>query len=171
MSTKDVNAIIHKLEEECLLKHQNVPMESSMWKCYYIDFQSSINAIRLRIHCLEKRVKMLSDRGMLVTFTCPTCSSEYSELEVQRLRTKDFCFACERCCSVDNMRSIVSEDYFRLVKANNVGSESDCDSLERKLKEQLLSSSDHDGILDLLNELNDVPLPRNYPSDSIHQVL
>jgi hypothetical protein len=100
-------------------------------------------------------------------FQCPRCLSKYSELEVQRMRSKDFQFICSHCCPSDNLRNTLSEKAFTLKEIDNKTQLSAVDDMVNKLKNQLRESDHHYGIIDMLNALKDVSLIRNKPSENI----
>jgi transcription initiation factor IIE alpha subunit len=131
-----------------------------------------------------------------VVFQCPNCKQTYHQLEAQKYLAADLKFVCPNCCPHDNIRANRSEDSYRLVEVNNVGKLTDIQVFAKRMDEQLHaqslktetqskkgsnSSSNsnnindgnnaqefllHEGILELLAELKDVPLIRNRPSDN-----
>jgi transcription initiation factor IIE alpha subunit len=170
LSAKEVRKITTQLESEMLICVENVTIgdTKSFLKCYYIDYQQFVDAVRFRVHLMQREL-VSEEKSELheVYYECPTCKTRYNSLEVQRLICADFKFICNSCCPVTNFRAAKSEAYYRLVEVDNTGKLSALQLLERKLEEQMNKSKLHDGIFDLLGQLRDVPLGHNLPSLNI----
>ena len=173
MNPKEVVGILAVLEEsECLIRSQNVTFHGATWKCYYIDYQAFVNVVRYRVHVMDQILKKKEADLINMMFECPTCNSRFTELESMKLRTKDNKRACPHCCpSNSTFASIVSEDSFRLREADMKDTNQSVRLMQEKFKDQLSQSSDHEGILNILAELKDVPLLKNLPSDNIDRGL
>lgn len=173
MSPKEVIGILAVLEEtECLIRSQSVTFHGATWKCYYIDYQSFVNIVRYRVHLMDQVLKKKEADLTNMMFECPTCSSRFTELESMKLRTKDNKRACPHCCPQNaTFDSIISEDYYRLREADMKDTNQSVRMMQEKFRHQLTQSGDHEGILDILAELKDVPLLKNLPSDNIDRGL
>lgn len=136
---------------------------------YYIDYLSFVNMIRFRVYKMLKDVETEESQQVDVSWSCPTCKRQYAMFEATKLVSKDFKFVCSDCCPEFNISQVISQDYFRLVEINRSGKLSEVQLLYKKMKEQLSQSTDHDGILELLNELKDKPITRNKPSNHIRR--
>lgn len=172
ISPKEVRKICAQLEQEMLIRCEYVTIdeEKSRIKCYYIDHQTFVNVVRYRVYCMQKVIKV-EERSELteVYFQCPTCSTKYNSLEVQRFRSGDHKFICPSCCPIENFRSYPSEAFYRLVEIDNRGKLSRLELMGNKLKEQLSQNKHHTGIYDLLSKLKHMKLPSNLPSENIQK--
>ena len=172
LSAKEVRKITTQLEAEMLIKVENVTIDDtkSFLKCYYIDYQQFVDAVRYRMHLMQKSI-VSEEKTELneVYYQCPNplCNTKYSSLEVQRLRCADFKFICINCCPIDNFRVTVSDPRYRLVAVDNTKKLTNLQLLEKKMEEQMNKSKWHEGIFDLLGQLRDLPLSRNIPSQNI----
>lgn len=170
LSAKEVRKITTQLESEMLLKVENVSIDDSksFVKCFYIDYQQFVDAVRYRIHLMQKAIVSEEKTELSESFyQCPTCKAKYGALEAQRLLSADMKFICNNCCPANNFRTTISEAYYRLVEVDNTGKLSNLQLLEKKLEEQMNKSKLHDGIFDLLSQLRDTPLSHNLPSLNI----
>lgn len=170
LSAKEVRKITTQLEYEMLVKVENVSIDDSksFVKCYYIDYQQFVDAVRFRIHLMQKSIVSEEKTELSESFyQCPTCKAKYGALEAQRLLSADMKFICNNCCPANNFRATISEAYYRLVEVDNTGKLSKLQLLERKMEEQMNKSKLHDGIFELLAQLRDVPLSHNLPSLNI----
>lgn len=172
ISPKEVRKICAQLEQEMIIRCEYVTIdeEKSRIKCYYIDHQTFVNVVRYRVYCMQKVIKV-EERSELteVYFQCPTCSTKYNSLEVQRFRSGDHKFICPSCCPIENFRNYPSEAYYRLVEIDNRGKLSRLELMGNKLKEQLSQNKHHTGIYDLLSKLKHMKLPSNLPSENIQK--
>lgn len=172
ISPKEVRKICAQLEQEMIIRCEYVTIdeEKSRIKCYYIDHQTFVNVVRYRIYCMQKVIKV-EERSELteVYFQCPTCSTKYNSLEVQRFRSGDHKFICPSCCPIENFRNYPSETFYRLVEIDNRGKLSRLELMGNKLKEQLSQNKHHTGIYDLLSKLKHMKLPSNLPSENIQK--
>ena len=163
---KDIRQIILQLEQEMLIKFENLIMEDGRHaKCYYIDYQTFVHVVRYRIMIMKKALS--SDERRANTediWHCPTCKNTFSSLEVLNQRNNQFKFVCLDCCPYEDFKNAPSEPSFILVRADrNAGA---AKNLVDKFNEQMSESPDHDGIFALLDQLKDVPLIRNLPSEN-----
>lgn len=172
ISPKEVRKICAQLEQEMIIRCEYVTIdeEKSRIKCYYIDHQTFVNVVRYRVYCMQKVIKV-EERSELteVYFQCPTCSTKYNSLEVQRFRSGDHKFICPSCCPIENFRNYPSEAFYRLVEIDNRGKLSRLELMGNKLKEQLSQNKHHTGIYDLLSKLKHMKLPSNLPSENIQK--
>ncbi|CAE7746968.1 unnamed protein product, partial [Symbiodinium microadriaticum] len=77
-------------------------------------------------------------------------------------------FICGHCCPYDDLRSTISEPYFRLMEHDRGGKLTDVQLLSKKMGEQMNAAEGlHSGIYDLLSDLRDENIIRNLPSDNI----
>ncbi|KAJ1439179.1 hypothetical protein B484DRAFT_391933 [Ochromonadaceae sp. CCMP2298] len=173
LTAKEVRKITTQLESEMLIKVENVSIDDSksFLRCYYIDFQQFVDAVRYRIHLMQKAIVSEEKTELKdVFFQCPTCKSRYSSLEAQRLLSKDFKFVCLACIPENlHASAVMSEDRFKLREMDNTNKLSGLQLLEKKLEEQMNRSKMHDGIFDLLRQLRDVPLGQNLPSQNMER--
>ena len=158
---KEVARVISQLQRERLIHSEEIEGVRHM----YIDYQAFVNVCRLRVHLMQKSLRESEDRN--IHFKCPTCSTVYSALEVQKMRSRDHRFVCSFCCPAADFRTVKSEPFFTLV---SVAVESNSKVMERKLVSQLSSAPaddpPRDGIFELLKELRHCPLIHNKPSVS-----
>lgn len=139
-------------------------------KYYYIDYQSFVNVVRLRIHWILKSVESQEASHIEeIYFECPTCKIKYTSLEASKMLSSDYKFICSSCCPDFDLSRAVSQPSFRLKEIDCRGEVSEVQKLERKLKEQFTRTVDHEGIREMLNELKDVTLSRNKPSDNMRR--
>ena len=87
--------------------------------------------------------------------------------EAMLCKSKDYKFICSVCCPYDDFRQRPAEPSYILQSEDNTDRIFDADNLKAKLDEALNANDLHEGILDLLAELKDVPLSRNLPSDNM----
>ena len=171
MSNNEIKGILAMLcEREGLIRCQELTMNGAGgMEYYYIDYQSFVNLIRYRIHLmlqeLKKREKLqLND----MQFQCPSCVRTYTSLEVQKLRTKDNKYACPSCCQADDFREVECEDHFRLRECDRDRSLNSANNMIEKFQTQMKGKEGlRHGIFGLLQELKDVLLLRNLPSDNM----
>jgi transcription initiation factor IIE alpha subunit len=181
MSQKQArDAIAALVDSDMLVKFEEVPLpevdananpnSKQTVKFYYIDYQSFVNLIRYRIYVIMKSIQS-QERSEVddIYYECPTCLTKYSSLQAMKQRSADFKFVCTNCCPDYDVSKTISQPSFRLRDVDNRGKLSDVQKLERKMKEQLSRSTDHDGILEMLEELKNVPLSRNKPSTNIRR--
>lgn len=159
---KEVARVISQLQRERLIHVEEVDGT----RLFYIDYQAFANVCRLRVYLMQKTLRDNEDRN--IHFRCPTCSTVYSALEVQHLRSRDHRFVCSFCCPANDFRTVKSEPSFTLV---SVAVESNSKAMERKLVSQLSAASagepPREGILELLKELRGCPLIHNRPAVAI----
>lgn len=170
---KDVRTVLISLENEMIIKSQKIVNETTKDSLayYYIDYQTCVNAIRYRIFKMQMKIdaekKAMSTQ---VYFQCPTCFSKYSQLEVLTMRSADRKLICTRCCPMEEYQYCQSEDYFRLVEIDESLSASTVRTTSANMDAQLYRAPGlHEGIVELLNDLKEVQLPRNLPSDNIRR--
>lgn len=181
MSQKQARETIAALvDADGLVKYEEVPLpdvdpnanpnSKQTVKFYYIDYQSFVNLIRYRVYVMLKSIQS-QERSEVddIYFECPTCLTKYSSLQAMKQRSADFRFVCTNCCPDYDVSKVISQPSFRLREVDNRGKLSDVQKLERKVKEQLSRSPDHDGILEMLEDLKNVPLSRNKPSTNIRR--
>ena len=172
MSSKDINRMLSELEDkEGLIKSQNLTIEYVSRKCYYIDYQSFVNIVRYRVHMMREELKKKEAELNSMNFQCLNCGYKCSALEAMKLLTKDMKRACPVCCPSSNFSATIVSERYVLVEVTVQSTNSNILSTIDKFKEQLSVSDDHVGILDLLQELKDVPLLRNLPSDNYERGL
>jgi transcription initiation factor IIE alpha subunit len=173
LTAKEVRKITTQLESEMMIKVENVSIDDSksFLRCFYIDFQQFVDAVRYRIHLMQKAIVSEEKTELKdVFFQCPTCKSRYSSLEAQRLLSRDFKFVCLACIPENlHASAVMSEDRFKLREMDNTNKLSGLQLLERKLEEQMNRSKLHEGIFDLLHQLRDVPLGQNLPSQNMER--
>ena len=169
MSKKSMKEILQQLhDDDGLIRSENITTnDNGQILCYYIDYQSFVNIVRYRIFCMQKQLKddEKSHRSSM-QFKCPTCKSIYDALETQRLITKDRKRACPICCPHADLHEIISEDSFRLIECNRDENLDQAGDLVNKLIFQLGENSSL-SLYNLLQELKDIALTRNRPSDNM----
>jgi len=175
MSNNDVKAILAVLcDKEGLIRKQELSKDGAGGvECYYIDYQSFTNLVRYRIYLMQEELKnQEKNQQHDMRFRCPTCSTIYESLRVQKLRTLDNKYACPSCCNAEDFGSVISEDYFRLIECDRDSSLISSDSNQGKLMDQLKGKDGYrKGIFELLRALKDVPLLRNLPSENMEHGL
>jgi transcription initiation factor IIE alpha subunit len=181
MSQKQAReAVALLVDVEMLVRCEEVPLHvvdsaappnsKQVVKFYYIDYQAFANVVRLRVYHMLKAVQSEEKKQVDdIYYQCPTCMAKYSSLEAMRQRSKDFKFVCPSCCPDFDLSNTISQPSFRLREVDNRGKLSDVQKLEKKIREQISRSVDHDGILEMLEDLKDCPLPRNKPSSNLHR--
>ena len=89
---KDVKKILNQLHEEMMVKMQELTMEDGRpSRCWYIDYQLFVHVVRYRVHLIQSELSLKEKLELNhIFFQCPTCKEKYSELQVQRLISKDF---------------------------------------------------------------------------------
>jgi transcription initiation factor IIE alpha subunit len=157
---KEISRVISQLQRERMIHSE----ETDGAKCIYIDYRAFVNVVRYRLHVAQKVLQGNEERN--VRFQCPSCSSTFSALEVQNMKSKDYKFICSHCCpTLGELRAVKSEPHFTLV---GVALESDQRSSVKKLNKQLSAPGpcepSRDGIFELLRELRTCPLVHNKPS-------
>lgn len=148
-----------------------------------LDYHTFVDVVRYRVHILQQSLLQQEQVEMnRIFFQCPKCLQNYSELQAQRLLSKDFKFICSNCSPNDDLRATMSEPYFTLIEQDNKSKLHDVLNLDRKMKEQFHESlndsattgiprCNHLGIFELLSLLKDKTLIRNKPSENIKRGL
>lgn len=179
MSQKQAREVIALLYDvEMLVRCEELPLHrvdssapinsKQTVKLYYVDYQSFVNIVRLRIYFMLKTVQS-EEKAQVddIYYECPTCKTKYTSLQAMRQRSADFKFICTSCCPEFNISKTISQPSFRLREVDNRGNLSEVQKLEKRIIEQLSRNSDHDGILEMLEDLKDIDLPRNKPSSNL----
>jgi transcription initiation factor TFIIE subunit alpha len=170
---KETRKIIAFLEEEMLIKSENVSMQGTKdyFKYYYIDYQLCVHVIRYRLWKMQTRIEEeQKQQNTEVQYQCPSCQTVYSILHVQRLIAGDGKFICSNCCDNDNFRLLPSQPSYRLVELSHREKAPKTKALRTKIQQQLSGEVGlREGIRELLDELRDIPLPHNLPSDNLRK--
>ena len=161
--------ILKLVDGEMIVKIEEiVGQKGQKLKYYYIDYQSVVNIIRLRIYEMQKSVESQETKHSNEdSFICPTCQKIYDTHIALRYLSKDYKRICPACCPEINYSAVIANPKFQLQKMDKSNSLNEIEKLAIKMNEQLTSSSDHDGIVELLGQLRDQPLNRNKPSDNV----
>ncbi len=169
MSVKEVTKITRQLEDEMLIRSENVKVDDgSLIKYLYIDYQLFFYAVLYRIDLMQKWLKVDEKTELNESFyKCPTCSAKYTELEVLRQISGDNKFICVACCPHDRYQQYASEHYFTLEMVDNEGQIGRVQLQRSKMDDQLKRSRYHEGIIELLIQLRDVNLGHNLPSENM----
>ena len=169
LKEKDWRKVINQLEEELLIQSEKVLMEDMRQpSVYYIDYQMFVDIVRYRVYLMRKKVNSASSQEIAeVKYKCPTCKKIIGMTEAMLCKSKDYKFICTVCCPHDDFRQRPAEFDYTLQSENNTDRISSADNLKSKMDDALKASELHEGILDLLSELKDVPLTRNLPSDNM----
>ena len=169
LKEKDWRKVINQMEEELLINSEKVLMEDMRQpSVYYIDYQMFVDVVRYRIYLMRKKVNSAQSQEIAeVKYKCPTCKRVLGMTEAMLCKSKDYKFICSVCCPYDDFRQRPAEPSYILQSEDNTDRISDADNLKIKLDEALNASDLHEGILDLLAELRNVPLSRNLPSDNM----
>lgn len=169
LSTKDVSKITRQLEEEMLIKSESVKTEDgSIIKYLYIDYQVFYYAVLYRINIIQRSLQADEKVELHQTFfKCPTCDETYTQMQVLRQMSGDGKFICTNCCPIERYQTAPSEAYYRLETIDNREKIDAVQLIRSKVDDQLKRSKYHEGILDLLKQLRDVPLGHNLPSENI----
>jgi len=171
MGNKALDAILANLhQKDGLIRCQELTMnEMGGMQCYYIDYQYFANIVRYRVYMMQKKIRaMEKDQS---SWRCPNCNRAYTAYEAMKLKTRDNKRACSNC-SVDNFKDIDCDPQYQLEEVDRGSSIQSTNEMEAKLDTQLKSKMQYrQGIFDLLQELRDVPLHRNVPSDNMEHGL
>jgi transcription initiation factor IIE alpha subunit len=173
LPNKEIRKILCQLQEEMLVKAEDITMNDQRTsKCWYIDYYLFTLVIRYRIHKIKTEIRSKEKLELNhIFFQCPSCSEKYTELQAQRLISKDYKFICAHCCPSNDFKNTMSQPYFTLTELDTSQQLNEIQKLERKMTTQWTQSEDHDGIFDLLSELRNEHLIRNLPSENIKRGL
>jgi hypothetical protein len=138
---------------------------------YYLDYNHFTNVVRYRVHLMQKELERLErEANENQSYECPTCGNVLSVLQVQSLRNMRFGFCCPNCCSND-LHATCEGGVNELRPGTLVTGYDEVQELKEKLKRQLFERNDgfapHDGIYNLLSQLQGQALPSNVPSELI----
>jgi transcription initiation factor IIE alpha subunit len=169
LKEKDWRKVVNQLEEELLIQSEKVLMEDMRQpSVYYIDYQMFVDVVRYRIYLMKQKVDSATTQEISeVKYKCPTCKRVIGMTEAMRCRSKDYKFICSECCPHDDFRQHPAEFDWILQSEDNAVRISSADNLKTKMIDALKKSDLHEGILDDLGQLKDVPLTRNLPSDNM----
>jgi transcription initiation factor TFIIE subunit alpha len=79
LGEKDVNAIVTRLENDMLIRFEDMQMDEGegkfrMAKCYYINYQQFVNVVRFRVRRMQEAVASAEKTELdEVFYQCPTC--------------------------------------------------------------------------------------------------
>jgi transcription initiation factor TFIIE subunit alpha len=148
MAQKSVQNAVNRLTEaEMLVKIESIPVPDSreIAKYCYIDYQHAVNVIRLRIHLMRENFQSQESNVIQeIYYLCPTCKRKYTGLEALKYKSADNKFICYDCCPDADLKKSISQEYFRLVEFDNKGKLSEVQLMEKKMREQLTPSADHE---------------------------
>ena len=169
LKEKDWRKVTNQMEGELLIHHEKVLMEDMRQpSVYYIDYQMFVDVVRYRVYLMRRKVNSAQSQEIAeVKYKCPTCKRVIGMTEAMLCKSKDYKFICTVCCPYDDFRQRPAEASYILQSEDNSDRISDADNLKNKVDEALNASDLHEGILELLAELKDVPLTRNLPSDNM----
>jgi transcription initiation factor IIE alpha subunit len=174
LPNKEIRKILCQLQEEMLVKSEDIQLgnDTKLSRCWYIDYYLFTLVVRYRIHRIKTEI-LKNEKLELnhIFFQCPSCHEKYSELQIQRLISKDYKFICSHCCPSNDFNQTMSQPYFTLIELDTSKQLNVIQKLEKKMTSQWTQSEYHEGIFDLLAELRNEYIIRNLPSDNIKRGL
>jgi len=186
MDKFEVDKVITELQQEWLIKCQELPAEvyrelsgatnvaeKKVCKLYYIDYRHFVNVIRYRVYLMRKSAQIESVKRGEELKKCPnpTCQKKYPVVEAMKYQCKNGHFTCYACNPAHEIKQECCEPIYRLVPFDDSEGKSAVESLQMKMDEQLKESADHDGIEDLLKNLEGKSLKENTPSENMRRHL
>jgi transcription initiation factor IIE alpha subunit len=98
MPRMEVESKLRKLVDAHLIKFEDLTIDDKNLACYYIDFQSFTNVVRYRIYLMQQELRDQEKvEATSLTYECPSCLAEFSEMDAMSLVTKDGKKACPHC--------------------------------------------------------------------------